>query len=72
MALINCPECNKEISSKAESCPNCACPINRKSDKPIKVKSEGLFMQSLNVGCTITLVIIVAIVILFIISIISS
>jgi hypothetical protein len=28
MALINCPECNKEISDKAESCPNCGCPIN--------------------------------------------
>lgn len=23
MALINCPECNKEISDKATSCPNC-------------------------------------------------
>ena len=23
MALINCPECGKEISDKAESCPNC-------------------------------------------------
>lgn len=23
MALINCPECNKEISTKATSCPNC-------------------------------------------------
>lgn len=23
MSLINCPECNKEISDKAKSCPNC-------------------------------------------------
>ena len=23
MALINCPECNKEISDKALVCPNC-------------------------------------------------
>ena len=28
MALINCPECGKEISDKAEACPNCGCPIN--------------------------------------------
>lgn len=28
MALINCPECNKEISNKASSCPHCGCPIN--------------------------------------------
>ena len=23
MALINCPECNKEVSDKAEICPHC-------------------------------------------------
>lgn len=27
MALINCPECNKEISDRALTCPNCGCPI---------------------------------------------
>lgn len=27
MALINCPECGKEISDKAGNCPNCGCPI---------------------------------------------
>lgn len=27
MALINCPECNKEISDKAVSCPNCGYPM---------------------------------------------
>lgn len=27
MALINCPECGKEISDKADSCPNCGCPV---------------------------------------------
>lgn len=26
MAMINCPECGKEISDRAESCPNCGCP----------------------------------------------
>lgn len=29
MALINCPECGKQISNKAGSCPNCGCPINK-------------------------------------------
>lgn len=28
MALIQCPECGKEISDKATSCPNCGNPIN--------------------------------------------
>lgn len=27
MALINCPECGKEISDKAAACPNCGCPV---------------------------------------------
>ncbi|MFV8816677.1 hypothetical protein [Haliea sp. E17] len=27
MALINCPECNKEVSDKAPACPGCGAPI---------------------------------------------
>ena len=27
MALINCPECNNEISDQASSCPHCGCPV---------------------------------------------
>ena len=29
MALIKCPECGKEISDKAMSCPNCGLPLRR-------------------------------------------
>ena len=28
MALINCPECGKQISDRAASCPDCGYPIN--------------------------------------------
>jgi predicted amidophosphoribosyltransferase len=28
MALIKCPECGKEITAKAEACPNCGLPSN--------------------------------------------
>ena len=31
MALINCKECNKEISSAAKACPNCGAPVIKKS-----------------------------------------
>lgn len=31
MAIINCPECGKEISDKAASCPSCGCPIESKT-----------------------------------------
>lgn len=27
MALINCPECNKEVSDRAPTCPGCGTPI---------------------------------------------
>ncbi len=30
MALIKCPECGKEISDKAASCPNCGAMVKRK------------------------------------------
>lgn len=33
MALINCPECNNEVSDKAVSCPNCGFPIQEQSFK---------------------------------------
>ena len=28
MALINCPECGKQVSDRAQACPDCGCPIN--------------------------------------------
>ena len=28
MALINCPECGKQVSDRAASCPDCGCPIS--------------------------------------------
>ena len=33
MALISCPECSKEISDKAQSCPHCGHPINNTNSK---------------------------------------
>ena len=33
MSLINCPECNKLISDKASSCPNCGYPISLRPDE---------------------------------------
>lgn len=31
MAMINCPECGKEISDKAKTCIHCGCPIGEES-----------------------------------------
>lgn len=41
MALIECPECGKEISDKADSCPQCSYPINPKSASVSVVSSNG-------------------------------
>ena len=36
MALINCPDCGKDVSDKAERCPNCSFPIfNLKTAAPV-------------------------------------
>lgn len=36
MALIECPDCGKEYSSRATVCPNCGCPNDYKSEKEVK------------------------------------
>ncbi|MGN6713022.1 zinc-ribbon domain-containing protein [Anaerocolumna jejuensis] len=39
MALINCPECNKEISDKAVSCPHCGYIVEKQPK--VKIKKTG-------------------------------
>ena len=34
--LIKCPECGKEVSTKAGSCPHCGCPIKEVQDKVVE------------------------------------
>ena len=34
MAMIKCPECGKDVSSKAAACPACGNPIAKKSVSP--------------------------------------
>ena len=37
MALIKCPECNKEISDKVKTCPYCGYPLKGDNNKKIKI-----------------------------------
>lgn len=46
MALINCPECGKEISDMAKNCPNCGYPINE-----YMMEKRNLDKQNLTVTC---------------------
>jgi uncharacterized membrane protein YvbJ len=73
MALIKCPECDTEVSDKADKCLKCAYPINATSqnsanNQPVRVQGEGAFLQKMNVGSYIVLAFIIAIVVLIIIA----
>ncbi|WP_295730855.1 hypothetical protein [uncultured Muribaculum sp.] len=50
MALIQCSECNKEISDKAKKCPYCGCP-NRK--KKLSRKAKRIIIMILLIILTI-------------------
>jgi DNA-directed RNA polymerase subunit RPC12/RpoP len=42
MALIRCPECDKEISDMATACPNCGAPISAGKKKGNKVRVDSV------------------------------
>lgn len=44
MALINCPECGKEISDKASACPSCGCPINKEETSCSKSNKKNILI----------------------------
>jgi len=67
MALIDCPECSKQISDQAAACPHCGHPI--KSDDPEEPQPqqrEGLFLQSMNIGCAVVIGFVIVLIFLFI------
>ncbi|MCR4744588.1 MAG: zinc-ribbon domain-containing protein, partial [Lachnospiraceae bacterium] len=44
MALMNCPECNKEISDMVEACPHCGYPVKKKRLHKITPKTIGVLL----------------------------
>jgi hypothetical protein len=55
MALIKCPECGREISSKAPTCPGCGSPVGSDA-RPLGGIERGVttrpdFWHDPNVGC---------------------
>ena len=69
MALIKCSECSKEVSDKAQACPNCGSPIAADhvtltltgfprryiGSKAVDVLLNGQSMGSVDKGTTVTL-----------------
>lgn len=43
MALINCSECQKEISDSANACPNCGCPIRTNQTTVVVTTKKGFW-----------------------------
>lgn len=60
MALIKCPDCRKELSDKADKCPNCGYPIAEQIKKEEKVQGAN----DKRTGCLIFIgIILIAIVV---------
>lgn len=39
--LIGCPDCGKEVSRRAASCPNCGCPISELPEEQLKPVTQS-------------------------------
>lgn len=67
MALIQCPDCSRDVSSSAQACPHCGHPVAKPSvaDKEFHGRTEGIFMKSMNCGCMVALGLIVFVLITF-------
>lgn len=48
MALIKCSECGKEFSDRANACPNCACPVEQKTQEPKDVQEREILSVKLD------------------------
>lgn len=59
MALIDCPECGKRISDKAESCPNCGVPIRRRKDPENSKKNPALVVVAI-IGAIVAVVVLLS------------
>lgn len=69
MALMTCPDCNRQISSSAPACPNCGRPMKSAPLTPeVHGTGEGCFLKTMNIGCAITFAFIALIVVLILLA----
>ncbi|MDR1772486.1 MAG: hypothetical protein LBS02_17905 [Hungatella sp.] len=47
MALINCPECGKEVSNKADVCIHCGCPLDKNVNDTIIETADYFIMDKI-------------------------
>lgn len=65
MALINCPECNNEVSNEATVCPHCGKPMPKSSSTPEQQKQNRK-------GCLIFLAPLLLILIIIFVALLSD
>jgi hypothetical protein len=63
MALIRCPECNKNISESANSCPGCGWHLTPEEVVEIKEKQEAQ-QKKVRLGCLVIVAIFVALLVI--------
>ena len=69
MALIKCPECNREISDKVKNCPHCGYPLTKSEDdtQKVEISSVNIKIKEKNKRKIVLTIIIICCVILGII-----
>lgn len=58
MALIKCPECDKEISDTIKKCPNCGYKLKKRMNKKSKIIISIFILIAIAIGTIITIVLI--------------
>lgn len=63
MALIKCPECQRDVSPEAVSCPQCGHPLKTATAPPLQIQVQppartnikplGIFFIIVAIGCAI-------------------
>lgn len=58
MALINCPECGKEIDEEVLCCPNCGFPIKKRDEtgQPVYKNKRYIGIAMCIIGCVLFIV----------------
>ena len=65
MALINCPECNQEVSDSANSCPKCGYPLKESTLKKVEssIKENKKSYKKILIIVGIVIVAVIAIIV---------
>lgn len=72
MGMITCPDCKRDISDAAPSCPGCGRPM-KATAAPKEVKARSGIMDGVNIGCGIFIVLpLIILFLIFVIGVIGS